>query len=131
RGGTLPSRATPIALAQRVDLPWLLAALRGGAAPEAPESEAVRAVLAALEQSGALFRDELAARAGVPGTAVEPALWELVSGGWITSDGIPALRQRLDRGALVSGRRAERDRRRPGRAAQGRWAILSAPPPGD
>jgi ATP-dependent Lhr-like helicase len=131
RGGKLPSRATPIALAQRDDLAWLIAALRGGATPDAPESEAARAVLAALERSGALFQAEIATRAGVDPAAVEPALWELVAGGHITSDGISALRQLFDRRALASSRRAARARRRPGRAAQGRFAILAAPSPGD
>ncbi len=131
RGGKLPSRATPIALAQRADLSWLLAALRGSATPEVPESEAARAVLATLEHGGALFQAELAARAGVDAAAVEPALWELVAGGHITSDGISALRQLFDGRALVSSRRAARERRRPGRAVQGRWAILAAPPPGE
>jgi ATP-dependent Lhr-like helicase len=127
RGGRVSSRAAPIALAQRADLPWLLAALRGPATPELPESEAGRAVLAALERGGALFSTELAARAGIDAASLAPALWELVAGGHITSDGISALRQLFDgraqtirRGARVS---------RPGRAVQGRWAILAAPPP--
>ncbi|TMA23403.1 MAG: DEAD/DEAH box helicase, partial [Deltaproteobacteria bacterium] len=131
RGGKLPSRATPIALVQRADLPWLLAALRGGAVPEAPESEAARAVLGALARAGALFQSELAARAGVDAASVETALWELVSGGHITSDGISALRQLFDGRAAVSARRAARARQRPGRAVQGRWAILAAPPPAE
>jgi len=127
RGGTLPSRATPIALAQRADLPWLLAALRGKATPEAPESEAARAVLAALERGGALFSAELAVRAGVEPALLGRALWELVAGGQITSDGISALRQLFDArtASLRRGARAQR----PGRAVQGRWAILAAPPP--
>ncbi|HKA15366.1 MAG TPA: DEAD/DEAH box helicase [Myxococcota bacterium] len=131
RGGRVSSRAAPIALAQRADLPWLLAALRGGSVPEMPESEAARAVLGALERGGALFQSEIATRAGVDETAVEPALWELVAGGHITSDGIAALRGLFDGRAAGSARRAARARRRPGRAVQGRWAILSAPPPGD
>jgi ATP-dependent Lhr-like helicase len=130
RGGRTPSRAAPLAIVQRADLPWLLAALRGGTVPEPPESETARAVLGALERGGALFQAELAARAGIDAAAVEPALWELVAGGQITSDGIQALRQLFDGRAQAKPRRAAQ-RRRAGRAAQGRWSILSAPPPGD
>src|SRR6185503_20925926 len=101
---------TPIALAQRADLPWLLAALRGGSMPEAPESEAARALLAALERGGALFQAELAARAGVEPALLGPALWELVAGGHITSDGIAALRQLFD-GRSASLRRGARAQR--------------------
>jgi ATP-dependent helicase Lhr and Lhr-like helicase len=127
-GGRISSRAAPIALAQRVDLPWLLAALRGAATPEAPESDAARALLAALESGGALFQAELATRAGVAAAALAPALWELVAGGHITSDGIAALRQLFDGRAAASLRRSARAQR-PGRTVQGRWAVLSAPPP--
>ena len=129
RGGKLPSRATPIALAQRADLPWLLAAQRGAATPEAPESEAARAVLAALERGGALFQAELAARAGIDAAQLAPALWELVAGGHITSDGISALRQLFD-GRAATLRRGARVQR-PGRAVQGRFSILAAPPPSE
>ncbi len=129
RSGKLPSRATPIALVQRADLSWLLAALRGGDAAELPESEAARAVLAALERGGALFQSELAVRAGIGAAELVPALWELVAGGHITSDGIQSLRQLFD-GRATALRRSAREQR-PGRAAQGRWAILAAPPPGD
>jgi ATP-dependent Lhr-like helicase len=87
-------------------------------------------VLAALERSGALFQRELAERAGIGAASVEPALWELVAGGHVTSDGIAALRQLFDGRAASAVRRASRgaSQWRPGRAAQGRWALLSAPP---
>jgi ATP-dependent Lhr-like helicase len=127
RGGKVPSRATPIALAQRADLPWVLAALRGAVTPDEPESEAARAVLAALGQGGAQFQAELAARAGIDAAKLAPALWELVAGGHITSDGIAALRSLFD-GRAATLRRGARVSR-PGRAVQGRWAILAAPQP--
>jgi ATP-dependent Lhr-like helicase len=130
RGGKLPSRATPISLVRREDLPWLLAALRGGESPVLPESEPARAVLAALEKSGALFLAELATRAGVDASALDAALWELVAGGHVTADGIQALRSLFAGRADATTRRALRERR-PGRAAQGRWSLLAAPPPDD
>jgi len=133
RGGHSPSRATPIALARRRDLGWLLAALRGDAVPAAPASEAARAVLEALECFGALFQSELAARAGLDTAAVESALWELVAGGHVTSDGIQSLRQLFDARRSPSSRSAAPRAawRRVGHAVQGRWALLAAPPPAD
>jgi ATP-dependent helicase Lhr and Lhr-like helicase len=130
RSGKVPTRAAPIALAQRADLAWLLPALRGGAPPEPPESAEARAVLAALERGGALFQRELAERAAIGAVSVEAALWELVAGGHVTSDGIAALRQLFDGRAVAATRRGARGAPtwRPGRAAQGRWSILTAPP---
>src|SRR5207253_64390 len=48
------SRATPITLALRRDLGWLLASVRGDAEPEGPASEAAQATLEALRRRGAL-----------------------------------------------------------------------------
>src|SRR5438477_2405620 len=55
-----PGRATPIALARRDDLEWLLDAMRG--TPE-PLGDRARILLALLEQRGALFVHELRADA--------------------------------------------------------------------
>jgi ATP-dependent Lhr-like helicase len=90
-------------------------------------------VLEALECFGALFQSELAARAGLDAAAVESALWELVAGGHVTSDGIQSLRQLFD-GRRTPGARAAASGaawRRVGHAVQGRWALLAAPPPAD
>jgi ATP-dependent Lhr-like helicase len=125
--GRGPSRATPIVLARRDDLAWLLASARGASDPAPPPSDAARAVLTALEQGGALFASELAARAGIPADAALCALWELVAAGHVTSDGIASLRSLFDRRTREPrpGSARGRLRRTAGRAVQGRWSLLA------
>jgi ATP-dependent Lhr-like helicase len=130
RAGATPSRVTPVALVRRDDLPWLLAALRGAAAPSPPASPAARAIHASLERSGALFSGELVTATGLPPREVGEGLWDLVARGSVTSDGFESLR------LLLGGRRAEarpeaggsrrRLRRRLAGAgsAEGRWSLL-------
>ena len=52
RSGLVPSRATPITLAIRDDLPWLLRAARGDLAPAEPGPGRTRDVLDALRRQG-------------------------------------------------------------------------------
>jgi ATP-dependent Lhr-like helicase len=111
------SRATPIALAQRRDLGWLLAAVRGDAAPEAPTSDGSTAVLDALRRRGALFLDDMVVAARIPRGELAAALWDLVGRGLVTGDGFQPLRQLMTRG------RAGLDRRARG-GAQGRWSLF-------
>ena len=101
REGSTPSRATPLSLARRDDLPWLLASMRGTSPPTAPTSDAARAIHACLERHGALFSGELASDAGLPPRQVEEGLWDLVARGSVTSDGFESLR------LLLGGRRRE------------------------
>jgi ATP-dependent Lhr-like helicase len=128
-----PSRVTPIALARRDDLPWLLAALRGGAAPEPPAAGVAARLLELLESRGALFEGELAAATGRPAQEIEAALWELVSRGLVTADGFEPLRLLLGARQQAAGRTSPsaraRLRRRLARAG-GRWAPLGVPDTG-
>jgi len=87
-----PSRATPITLALRDDLPWLLRAARGDLTPAEPETEASVEVLAALRRHGALFRHDLAALTGRLPHEVDKALWDGVARGLVTADGFRAVR---------------------------------------
>ncbi|HEX4381736.1 MAG TPA: DEAD/DEAH box helicase [Myxococcales bacterium] len=103
---TPPGRATPLALVRREDLQWLLDASRG--APE-PLGERARLLLALLEQRGALFPHELRSQLGEDARELGSALWELVSGGRVTCDGIAALR------GLLDGKP---------HGASGRWSLL-------
>jgi ATP-dependent Lhr-like helicase len=114
------SRATPIALAFRRDLDWLLAAVRAELAPEAPTSDAAAATLEALRRRGALFLDDLARAARLPSEDLTSALWDLVGRGLVTGDGFRPLRD------LMSSNRGVRHRRG---AVQGRWALLEDRPP--
>jgi len=126
-----PSRVTPITLARRDDLDWLLSATRGAWHPAAPEGLA-GALAALLQEKGALFHGELARGSDAVPAEVEAALWELVSRGLVTSDGFESLRQllgarqRTRRGA--SGDARDRLRRRGRVPAEGRWSRLPEPP---
>ena len=123
--GRRASRATPMALAPRPDLPALLAASRHGEDGEAePRAGAAAEVLAALRERGALFFDELTAATRRLASDVEDGLRELIAAGLVASDGFQGLRQ-LTRGG--SGRRRTRGGLRGGGGPAGRWAPVRAP----
>jgi ATP-dependent Lhr-like helicase len=118
-----PTRAAPVTLALREDLPWLLEA----AAAEPPPLGAVAAALVeVLSRRGASFLGELAPAVGASPGETEEALWELVSGGRVTCDGFAGLRTLLAPTRWRAGRAA---------SAGGRWALLrpapAAAPPAD
>ncbi len=131
RGGAVPSRATPITLAVREDLPWLLAAARGEQQPALPGEGAAKDLLTCLQQRGALFHGELVAATQRLPIEVEEGLWDLVSRGLVAADGFQSLRSLL---ASRGGRSRERARQSGGRrlrrgvrgrtGAEGRWALL-------
>jgi len=123
------SRATPVALVLRGDLPWLLQAARGGAQPVEPSVGATREVLDALGARGALFAADLAAMTRRLETEVERALWDGVARGLVTADSFAAVR------SLLAGRQSwsqQRYRRRAGlrrgaggsSGSGGRWSLL-------
>jgi ATP-dependent Lhr-like helicase len=109
------SRATPITLAVRRDLGWLLDAVRGAEEAEMPTSPSTAAALDALRRRGALFLDDLADAAKLDRGALGDALWDLVGRGLVAGDGFQPLRD-----LLAPGRAA----RRRGRAVQGRWSLV-------
>jgi ATP-dependent Lhr-like helicase len=136
RSGLFPSRATPITLAIRDDLPWLLRAARGDLAPAEPGPGRTQDVLDALRQHGALFRPDLATVSGrLPGE-VEEALWDGVARGLITADGFRAVRSLLQRSSAHRAQRPaglrglRQGRSRPGTASAGRWSLLPVPSAG-
>jgi len=120
----LTSRVTPITLAFRADLDWLLEAVRGGTldAPPPQESQAddTGAVLAVLRRRGALFLDDIAKATGLSGASLTAALWELVGRGLATGDGFQPLRE-----LLASGHAARKRRH----AVKGRWSLLASAQP--
>jgi ATP-dependent Lhr-like helicase len=111
------SRATPIALAFRRELGWLLGAVRGEEPAPSPVTDTAARVLDVLRRRGALFLDDLGRGAGLSPAELTDALWELVGHGLVTSDGIQSLRDLMASGRAV--------RRRAG-AAQGRWSLVEA-----
>jgi ATP-dependent Lhr-like helicase len=121
------SSATPISLARRADLDWLIAGVRNGNGPVEPSAGAAREVLDLLEAKGALFYDDIVRTSGRLATDVERGLWDLVSRGLVTADGFQALRS-----IMASTKR--RSFHRPARARlfrtlatgtpSGRWSLL-------
>jgi ATP-dependent Lhr-like helicase len=128
RGATL-SRATPVTLALRGDLPWLLTAARGASVPAEPIAESAVQLLSILRSRGALFASELGAETGLSPPQIEEALWDGVARGLLTSDGFQPVRvllsantrwaanAQLRRGALRRGASG-------GFAMEGRWSLL-------
>jgi ATP-dependent helicase Lhr and Lhr-like helicase len=129
RSGLAPSRATPITLALRDDLPWLLRAARGEATPAEPADGRTSDVLAALRSHGALFRTDLATLTGRLPSEVDEALWDAVARGLVTADGFRAVRVLLRRGSPERYAPTTGLRRglRASTGASGRWSLL--PPP--
>jgi ATP-dependent Lhr-like helicase len=130
RSGLAPSRATPITLTIRDDLPWLLRAARGEATPAEPGPGRTHDILDALRQHGALFRPDLAEVTGRLPAEVEEALWEGVARGLVTADGFRAVRSLLrrgGRGAPLARRGLRRGIGAGASGSSGRWCLLPAP----
>jgi ATP-dependent Lhr-like helicase len=151
-----PSKATPVALAFRDDLPWLLQAARlappgssparsngghgGAAAPglveaRVPECGATAEVVEALGKRGAQFLAELAAATRRLPADIEEALWDGVSRGLLTADGFAAIRSLVETGRhrpkpAHSVSRLRRGAPRQNRAA-GRWSLIPTVEPVD
>ncbi|HET7015328.1 MAG TPA: DEAD/DEAH box helicase, partial [Streptosporangiaceae bacterium] len=127
RAGRSPSRATPITLALRADLPWLLRAARGELSPALPDPGQSLEVLDALRRDGALFRHDLAAVTGLPADEIDEALWDAVARGLVTADGFRAVRSLLRRGdrqRFVPRRGLRRGASAVPTGSAGRWSLL-------
>ena len=127
RTGMTPSRATPITLAIRDDLPWLLQATRGQRTPSAPGPGRTRDVLDALREHGALFQSDIRAITRRLPREVEEALWDGVARGLITADGFEAVRSLLFRRRVARAgdrRSLRRAGTKIGGRSAGRWALL-------
>jgi len=134
RGVSTPSPATPLTLAPREDLGWLLASVRVGEAATEPTVGAAADVLAVLRQRGACFRSELPAASGRLASEVDEGLWDLVARGLVTADAFSAVRSLLNarrgRGSPQSRARARhlalaRRRTHVGSGTgEGRWALM-------
>jgi ATP-dependent helicase Lhr and Lhr-like helicase len=124
-----PSKATPITIAFRDDLPWLLQVARLDRAPEVPAVGATAEVVEALAAKGARFVSELAADTGRLRTDIEEALWDGVARGLLTADGFAAIRSLVEdrrhprRPGVRSVSRLRRGASGPTTAA-GRWSLV-------
>ena len=143
-----PSKATPIAVVFRADLPWLLAAARTGAPPGEPTVGATAEVLSVLSEQGACFATDLVTASRRLPDDVEAGLWDGVARGLVMSDGFSAIRARIG-GARTPARSPRFSRlarpawpERSGRPAwpersarlgdatdgsAGRWSLVPAP----
>jgi ATP-dependent Lhr-like helicase len=128
-----PSRATPISVVFRSDLPWLLAATRAGGEPERPSVGATAEVVEVLAERGACFATDLAAATRRLPDDVERGLWDGVARGLVMCDGFAAIRARVSGSRLGTraaasprGRRISRLARVPGTTAPsaGRWSLV-------
>lgn len=128
RGGAGPSKATPIAVAFRSDLGWLLGARVSGDERSPSPDGPLGAVLGALAERGACFASDLVVAARLRPDQVERALWEGVAAGLVMCDGFEAIRARMAPEAAP----ARRPRRfgygaRPGAgtaSSAGRWSLV-------
>ena len=133
------TRATPVTLGLRGDFDLLLQAARwrnGGVDTEAEPPElagAARSIDALLQESGALFFEQIVIRTRRLAADVEDGLRDLIAAGRVTSDGYEGLRA-IASGWSSTGRRRWRHTRRAGRFAvggpPGRWSILQPPAAG-
>jgi len=135
RRGLGASRATPITLVHRQDLPWVVAAWRGSEPPPVPSCGPVHELVSVLYDKGPRFATDLAAETGRLPTDVENALWDAVARGLVTADGFQAIRslttnptRRARNHRSLS--RLRRNDLRSTRAA-GRWSLVPGvePPP--
>ncbi len=124
------SRATPVSLTLRGDMPALLMAVRHGQAlTDGPKTGAASEIHELLKQRGALFFDEIVNGVRRLRSDVERGLRELVAWGLVTADGFQGLRQ-LSGKAAHSGRRRSSEANYGGGAfftgsgPSGRWALV-------
>ncbi len=126
-GGT-PSRAAPIAIVRRPDLPWLLDPETPEAADDSVLSAPARDVRGFLDRHGASFLEEIVSGTRRLRAEVEDGLGELVSAGRVTGDGFSGLRALISSTQSRGGARARwhaRWTRRTGApAGAGRWSLL-------
>ncbi len=129
------SSATPVSLARRGDLPWLVAGVRWNATTPASASEgsapargAGAEIYELLASRGALFYDDIVVATRRLPTDVERGLWDLVARGLATADGFQALRSLMASTKKRSFRRPQRARLFRTLAASGvpsgRWSLL-------
>ena len=125
-----PSKATPITVVFRHDLPWLLEAGRAaGGDPAEPAVGATAEIVEVLRARGACFAHELGDAMNRLPEDVERGLWDGVSRGLLTSDGFGAIRARVGGGSRTTTDTRRLSRLLRGRAAarRGRGPVVARP----
>jgi len=135
----VPGRSSPLAFVLRDDLPFFLSQDTGVATLPDGLSSAAREVAQYLELRGASFMPDIIKAVRRMPSEVEEALWELVSRGAVSGDGVAGLRQLLHSSIRERARRRLRTqalRRGAGQVGAvphrrslpvGRWALWQPP----
>lgn len=123
-----PTRVTPITFILRDDMPSFIEPVNKAWDKIEGLSAPARDVVRYLGQHGASFLADIARATGLLKTKAEEALWELVSRGLVTGDGIAGLRVLLTPEARRYGRRRRLRVISGGRARErampvGRWSL--------
>jgi len=121
--GQMLTRVSPISIARRASLAWLLEADRETAIESARWD--AQSVHEALTRNGALFFNDLLAATSLLPSQLEDALRELAALGAVTSDGFAAIRAisaKSKQAAGWRGRRARAPRRAAAYSQGGRWS---------
>ena len=128
-GGGGPVRSTPIVLLPRRAIPIWTSIAIGSAPQEILLSSRAQAVADALQESGALFFDELLDTTRLLRTELEDALGELVAAGRVNADSFAGLRALLLPAAKRDGGRHRRLRRHQLTNIEdaGRWSLARSP----
>jgi len=118
------TRAIPISLALREDLPWLTA--QAEQRPLETLSPVAQDLLTLLQRQGALFAAELREHLSLLPSQLDETLGELVAAGWVTADGFAGLRRMIREQDENVGRELPSRYRRPRRASSGmgRWNVF-------
>ena len=124
-----PSKATPIAVVFRADLPWLVTAARDAALPTEPSVGATAEIMDALRLRGASFPADLADATRRLPEDVTTGLWAGVAQGLVMCDGFSAIRAKVTSTPQPGARRMSRLARgaRAHAGAAGRWALVPSP----
>lgn len=121
------TRAAPISLFLREDLPWLQAFI--ASSEEETLTQTAQAVLEILHIRGAVFASDLLHELQMFPGPLEDAISELVTRGRLTADGFSGLRQLIAERNGSSGRHSQKKpkllRARRTVAGAGRWSMLA------
>jgi len=124
RRRVIPTRVAPIAFFVREDADWMRPHHPGAEdSTSSFLSPVAQAVLALLQQRGALFFPDMVRGTGKLKAEVETGLWELVAAGLVTADGFENLRALVTPKHTSGGGSGIGKVRRP-RHAAGRWSLL-------
>ena len=124
---TSPVRNAPVALIDRLAVPYWRTLCPLPDRSDIPLSGIATAVVEALQQHGASFFVDLVQSTGMLRTQVEEALGELVNWGMVTSDSFAGLRALVRPASQRPGfgiRRRSRRRTGSGFDQAGRWALV-------